>query len=224
MQTISKGNPFMTPVSQRWRSSGGFVFATWLASAVVLSAQTTVTIGTQHFTDGQRIGTGTFLTAVSGQPTPFDTFFGSDATGPNFDAQWTMSFTPPAAITSATLTFGIYDHDSQASGNQVSLFTAAGADLTVSLNAAFEGHGGANTEYDVYSILLPASTFGTLAGGSASFHLTLQGPGLSVLGETLNNGAGLDFASLTVVPEPGSVPLLGIGFALLFVFRNRGRR
>jgi hypothetical protein len=223
MQTISKGNRFMKPVARRGRSSGTFALATWLASAAALSAQTSVTIGTQHFTDGQKIGTGTFLTAVSGQPAPFDTFYGSDATGPNFDAQWTMSFTAPAAITSATLTLGIYDHDSQASGNQVSLFTAPGADLTVSLNAVFEGHGGANTEYDVYSIPLPASTFATLAGGSASFHLTLQGPGLSVLGETPSNGAGLDFATLTVVPEPGSIALFGIGVALLLAFRNRGR-
>ncbi len=185
-------------------------------------------IGSEHFTDGQKIGTGTFLTAVSGQPAPFDQFYGSDATGPDFSANWTISWTP-ATFTAATLTLGIYDHDSKASGNQVSQFTVGGVDMTSALNAAFESHGGANTEYDVYSLPLPAGVLVSLAGGSLTFELDLQGPGLSVLGETADNGVGLDFAELTItnVPEPSSTPfVLGAAacFTGLFLRRFCARR
>jgi hypothetical protein len=191
-----------------------------------LQAQTSVSIGSQHFSDGQTLTTSQFTSAVASQPAPFNGFNGSgDAAGPNFDASWSMSFSPPVQIGEVSLTFGIYDHDSAASGNQVSLFTAAGADLTAALNAAFEAHGGGNREYNLYTLTLPASTFATLASGSASFQLTLNGPGSGVLGPTAYNGAGLDFATLTLtpqtIPEPGSVALFCAGVAALWFCSRR---
>jgi hypothetical protein len=184
----------------------------------------TVDIGTKHFADGQKIGTGTFLTAVSGQPAPFDQFYGSDATGPNFSANWTMSWAP-VQFTSATLSFGIFDHDSKASGDQVSLFTVGGVDMTSVLNAAFEAHGGANGEYDVYTLTLPHPALVALGTGSLSVDLALQGPGLSVLGETSFNGAGLDFAELVIsVPEPTATPFIfGAGIGLIGFWLKRRR-
>ena len=66
-----------------------------LAGAPLASAQITSFVGTQHFNDGDKPGTGAYLTAASGQVAPFDHFIGSDASGPNFDAQWTMLFITP---------------------------------------------------------------------------------------------------------------------------------
>ena len=197
-----------------------------LAGCPLASAQITSFAGTQHFNDGDKLGTGTYLAAVSGQAAPFDHFIGSDAIGPNFDAQWTMLFTTPTVVNSATITLGIYDHDSKASANPVSLFTAGGADLTSTLNAAMTAHGGANGEYDVYTVDLPSSAYAALLTGSAGFQLTLNGPGSSVLGNTTYNGAGLDFAKLYIaVPEPATEAWFGVTalLGLAFVHRNRRR-
>lgn len=194
-----------------------FLFCSLLTLAT--SADVVTSIGTQHFADGQHIGTATFNTAVAGQPAPFNGFIGSDPSGPNFAAAWSMTYAPPASITAATFTLGIYDQDSAASGVQVAGFVLNGADLTSLLNAAFEAHGGLSGEYDVYSVALPSSVFASLLSGAANFTLTLQAPGLGVLGETTYNGAGLDFATLSMteetsqIPEPSSLLLLGSGLA-----------
>ena len=207
--------------TNRWASLGAFLL---FAGGLAANAQVTSFIGSQHFNDGDLIGTGTFLTAVSGQPAPFDHFIGSDASGPNFDASWTMAYTAPATISSATVTLGIYDHDSTASANPVSLFTAAGADLTSTLNAAMTAHGGANGEYNVYTVNLPASAFAALLSGSADFQLTLNGPGSSVLGNTTFNGAGLDFAKLYLaVPEPATEAWFGVTAVLALAVGHRSR-
>jgi PEP-CTERM motif len=214
-------------LSRHWSCLVATILISAMPSLEVrLHAQTSVSIGSQHFTDGQALTTSQFTSAVASQPAPFNGFNGSgDAAGPNFEASWSMSFSPPAQIGEVSLTFGIYDHDSAASGNQVSLFTAAGADLTAALNAAFEAHGGGNREYNLYTLTLPSSTFATLASGSASFRLTLNGPGSGVLGSTAFNGAGLDFATLTLtpqtIPEPGSVALFCAGVAALWFCSRR---
>ena len=196
-----------------------------LAGAPLASAQITSFVGTQHFNDGDKPGTGAYLTAASGQVAPFDHFIGSDASGPNFDAQWTMLFITPTVVNSATLTLGIYDHDSKASANPVSLFTAGGADLTSTLNAAMTAHGGANGEYNIYTVDLPSSAYAALLSGSAGFQLTLNGPGSSVLGNTTFNGAGLDFAKLYIaVPEPATEAWFGVTALLGLACVHRCRR
>jgi hypothetical protein len=186
------------------------------ASAVI------VTLGDQDFTDGQMLtGVAQFNGASVGEPVPFDQFYGSDFTV-NFSQPFTFNY-GAGAVTGASLTFGIWDHDSQAPGNQVASFTVDGFDLTAQLNAAFESHGGAQSEVDVYTLTLPAGALPLLADGQANFSLTLQGPGLQSGGTTTAaNGAGLDFATLnTQVPEPATIGAMAAAAALLGARRLR---
>src|SRR5690349_6687407 len=91
-----------------------------------------VTLGDQDFVDGQIVsGVAQFNAASTGEPVPFDQFYGSDFTS-NFSEPFTFNY-GPGPVTSATLTLGIWDHDSQAAGNQVASFTVDGFDLTAQL-------------------------------------------------------------------------------------------
>jgi hypothetical protein len=170
------------------------------------------TLGDQDFTDGSFIGSAANFTAASvGEPAPFDDVRGSDYGDP-FNATWTFHYSPLSSVSSATLILGIVDHDSAAPGSQISSFTLDSIDITSILNNLFESHGGSQGECNVYNINLPISTFSNLSDGIATFSLTLKGPGLQYDGNTtIGNGAGLDFATLTVVPEPGTMSLLALG-------------
>lgn len=207
------------------------------ASPVALRAGLlTHTLGSAapSFSDGQTgIAVATYNAAVAGNAAPFNGFIGADG-GPNFSAAWAYSYAAIGdPILSATLTLGVYDHDSSASGDQVSAFSLGGIDLTALLNTAFEGAGGTHGEYNIYTINLPGTTFAALAGGTPGLSLALQAPGLGVLGNTNFNGAGLDFSRLSittddgtnqgVIPEPSTWMLLGTGVAAL-VFGRRLRR
>lgn len=191
----------------------------------------TVSLGQQDFVDGVFPGgiAGFVGGQSAGEPAPFGGFIGNDYSS-NFSASWTFNYAP-ATVTDALLTFGIYDHDSAAPGNQVSAFSVDGVDLTALLNGLFESHGGTQAGFNVYALILPESTFAALSDGSATFSLTLNGPGLqSVTGPSGNttpyNGAALDFARLdynqtTAVPEPSAMLLLGSGLAGLAGFGRR---
>jgi hypothetical protein len=130
-------------------------------------------------------------------------------------------------VLAATLKIGLWDFDATASGNQVKLFSGAGVDLTSTLSPLVEAAGGADRQYRVFTLTLPPSTYSTLETGTPSFQLTLQGPGLGVLGETTFNGAGIDFAQLdlTVVPEPSVTISLGAvtGLFLVWLHRRKGK-
>jgi hypothetical protein len=199
-----------------------------LAGAQAASAATTsLTLGDQDFADGAMPSTGAFATAGTGEPAPFDgQFIGSDVSGPNFSASWTFAYAAPVdVVTGGSLTLGIYEHESAASGHQVASFSLNGIDLTPQLDALFESHGGASREDSVYTLTLPASTFAALGTGSVTFALALNGPGLGVLGETPFNGAALDFSTLNVttqpIPEPDTLALFLLGMPALLLARRR---
>jgi hypothetical protein len=204
------------------------------ASATVID----ITLGAQDFADGAIVFPFTFNGASSGEPSPFDAFLGSDPSpGPNFSATWSYSYAVPATdvLVSASIELGILDHDSAHAGSQLASFTVDGQSLTAGLNALFEAPGeGANNQYDIYALAIPAALFASLADGTASFSLVLQGPTTGLLGDLPNNGAGLDFARLRIetrttdippeAPEPGTALTLLTGIAMLSALRARRRR
>jgi len=204
-----------------WLDFKLLVLAVLSLGTQIASANVTVTLGEQDFADGATPTSGTILAAGAGEPAPFDgVFSGSDATGPNFSTSWTFSYAAQPNVLGASLTLGISDHESSATGSQVASFTLNGIDLTSALDVLLESRGGASRESNVYLLTLPSSTFAALGTGSATFSLSLQEPGLGILGETTFNGAALDFSTLSVtpVPEPAtgilmSLALLGLGIA-----------
>ena len=194
------------------RLLAGLVLAAALYSAVPAKADTvSASIGTQNFTSGTKITTVGFLAATLLQPAPFNGFCGTDILG-NCSASWTFNYTVPVGdtISGATLSLGIYDLDSAAAGNQIASFTLNGVDdLTTTINTVSEAldvTGSPNSFYDVLTIVIPSADLADLAGGSATFSLKTQGPGLGVLGNTLFNGVGLDFSSLSITATPGTTP------------------
>lgn len=211
---------------KKYLSSRTLAALALLTGSQVALAGTVVTLGDQDFADGDTPTTGAFLSAGAGEPAPFNgVFIGTDTSGPNFSSSWTFSYGAIAdTITGGSLKFGIYDHESAASGNQVASFTVNGVDFTGALNTLFESHGGASRENNVYTLTLPSSTFAGLASGTVNVSLALTGPGLGLFGETPFNGAALDFSTLdiaTAVPEPLTSTLLLLGVPAVLAAARR---
>ena len=183
--------------------------------------------------------TGSTVLAQQTGAAPFNASCGSDtgASGStNCSTNWTFTYASLAGdtINSATISFGIYDIDSGAAGNQVANFNLTSGDsFTAALNALAEAlnsnAGSKNSEYDVFTLTIPSTSFATLLTGSAQFNLALQAPGQGVLGTSPSNGGSLIFSSLSIdytpgtppptVPEPSSLMLLlggitSIGYSL----------
>jgi hypothetical protein len=219
---------------------GGFQTA---AAAII-----TTTLGntTPGFNDGDTPTVFPQLVAAqSGQPAPFNAGKGNEIFA-NLSESWTFNY---AAITdtilSASLTLGIADHDSAASGSQVALYEIDGNSLTSGLDTAFEAGGGSGDgEYNIYSLSLAAGFLADLADGSALVMLGLQGPGLQTctlqfncpttpvpaVSETGANGAYLIFSTLTIeyqdstipaVPIPAAAPLFLSAIAAFGLYRRR---
>ena len=224
-----------------------FMAASTLIGGLALSTAAHATIITASlgntspgFNDGDTPTVPMVGAAQSGQPAPFNQGYGTDGLfGGNFAQSWTHAFAAIAdPIISASLTIGIYDHDSAASGSQLDLFTVDGNALTADLDSLFEAGGGStDLEYNVYTIDL-AGLLGDLADGSVTIVLNLDGPGLvtplfplpgpNPPEETASNGANLIFSTLTIetqngevaVPEPGTLSLSLLAFSML-LWRRR---
>lgn len=167
---------------------------------------------TPSFAAGTKQSAVSIGDAVSGNPPPFNAPCGSDNSS-NCSASWTFTYTVPSVdtITGATLSLGIFDIDSAAPGNQVGSFTMDGsANLTGLLNTASEGLGGGtgskNSYYEVLSIMIPEADLAALSNDTATFALTLAGPGLGTLGTSNFNGAELIYSTLDITATSGSKP------------------
>jgi hypothetical protein len=185
--------------------------AALMASTGLAWGQVSITLGEQDFADGDGPITGpAFSTAGAGEASPFNAFNGSDSGSlpANFDASWSYAFAPVAGATSASLTFGIHDKDEFVAGDQVANFDVDGVDLTAALNALFEAAVAPNGTVSVITIDLTGLALAAVSDGSATFSLRLQSGDLTAQSA---NGAGLDFATLRVVPSPGAAAVLGLG-------------
>jgi len=190
-------------------------------------------------------GVGSIAAAQTGQELPFNQSCGADVVPNPGDCSTSWKFSYGATsdpILSASLTIGIVDHDSAASGSQVGLFSLDGGSLTAALDNEFEAAGGLDGMYNVYSLSLSAGFFAGLADGIAMVMLALQGNGLQTCtssfacsGETLPfvsetnfNGANLIFSTLTIetqdipaVPLPAAAPLFLSALFIMGIYRRR---
>jgi hypothetical protein len=209
-------------VMKKWCLVSAAVVMCWLCGQSA-NADTVTTIGNPAlFTAGMIVGAGTFNTAVMGQPAPFNGFMGpSNSAGPSFSGSWTFMYALPTgeSATGATLTIGILDspwegptatNTTPKNTAQVKSFTldktTLNLDLTSILNTEINTVGTGKNTYEVDQITIPAADLSALASGSATFSLTLQGPGNGTLGPTTFLAAGLDFSTLDIVSQPPTPP------------------
>lgn len=209
------------------------------SASSVYAAVVTDSVGTQVASDADVLLITEWVTAVGGASLADPTHDANngingfdDNVNTSYSGSWTFNYAPVVEpLQSATLSFGIFDHDSAASGDQVASFVVDGVNLTAELNAIMNATGGRvfptippfRSEYNVYSINLPNTTFIALADGSATVSLNLQN-GFAALATTNNSGA-VDFSTLTVtsVPEASSFAILSFGCMVSSFLRLRRR-
>jgi hypothetical protein len=243
-QVFTKEEITMTKIRNKFLTATLLLALGGLQAAAAATFTTTLGNDTPGFSDGATPTAAQLIGAQGASPAPFDSGKGSELFA-NLSETWTFNY---AAITdtilSASLILGIADHDSVASGLQVSSHDIDGNDLATGLNNKFEASGGGNGEYNVYSLDLASSIFADLADGSALVMLTLQGPGLQAcafifscdgnpvgtISETDFNGAHLIFSTLTIetldptipaVPIPAAAPLFLSAIAAFGLYRRR---
>jgi hypothetical protein len=203
------------------------------------------------FVDGQTLTTAELIAAA-----PTIGTFGSSDSFLNFNGTWTHTFGAIAdPITSALLTFGIYDSEGGSVGvseanpleevtlsdEQLDFFDVGAGDIDLKdalIAAGFEDAGQAlNAQYEIYTVVLPNSTFADLATGTLEVDLGLKGPvfspaALVFLDDIVQqfNGAHVVYSTLTintednggVVPEPAAGLIYAVILCGVAVVRRRG--
>ena len=230
-----------------FKGFGAAIFGLVMFAPIANAALITADLGnTSHgLTDGDTPTlVPTILDIQAGQAAPFDAGHGNELFADPASVNWTFNY---AAITdtilSATFSFGIWDHDTSASGSQLDAFSLDGTDTTTELNDLFEDVGGtggsADSQYKEYTINLSNSFFAALADGTFSVDLDIGGAGLQTalpmfgggVSETANNGYHLIFSTLSITtqdagvpptpaPEPAAWLLMLAGLGTLFVRRK----
>jgi hypothetical protein len=215
-----------------------------LAAAAAPARAASMQLGVQDFTDGQVLGcfspTMGCAFGWTSPSDPFNRFAGSDpgiAGATDFAADWSFDLRSIdwQTLTSLRIEFGLYDHDSSASGSQLDSFSVSGMDLSDLLAPALEAPGiGKQQEYDVFSIDIPQDRrllLRELSDAVARFSLKLKGPAWikeksgAIVEAAGSNGAGLDFARLSftygaTAPEPAGALLAGLALAALAAVRG----
>ena len=229
---------------KKWCLVSAAVVMCWLCGQQPANADTVVTIGNPTiFAAGSIVPAGTFDAKVkstpASQPFPFNGIIGSN-TGANMDfsASWTFTYPTDVGFTGATLTIGILDSPwegptaTNATPKNIaqvkSFMLDSTIDLTGLLNTEINTVGTGLNTYEIDQITIPEADLSALASGTATFSLTLQGPGneVALLGTpkvkvnlpSPSLAAGLGFSTLHLTPEPGTwllllTGILGFGIA-----------
>jgi hypothetical protein len=220
----------------------------WLCGQQPACADTVVTIGDPAmFAAGSIVPAGTFDAKLKSeppgtQPFPFNGFIGSNTgVNMNFSTSWTFVYTPIGTPPGAILTIGILDspwegptatNTTPKNTSQVKSFVLDPAtlklDLTSLLNTEINTVGTGLNTYEIDQITIPDADLSALASGTATFSLTLQGPGNEVALQgtppvkvnlpSPSLAAALGFSTLHLTPEPGTwllllTGILGFGIA-----------
>jgi hypothetical protein len=177
-----------------------------------------------------------------GQVPPFDAVRGHEIISDPKNVNWSFNYGPITdTILSATFSFGIWDHDSSASGSQLDSFALDGMNLTTELDALFESAGGSlDRQFKIYTMNLSTSLFASLADGLFSANLDIGGTGLltngltQVVSESPYNAFLLVHSTLNIttqdvvdpepptdVPEPSTLLLFAVA---LLSFKRYSRR
>jgi hypothetical protein len=219
--------------------------ALMLAVSPVQATTISTTLGNANsgFAVGSVPGFPATIAAQSGQPAPFNSACGAEiSAGSNCTAAWTFSYSIPITdtITSAMISLGIVDTDSGSITTPFKMFSINNVDFTSTMNALSQSTGFKTTSgaYELYTFNLSNTVLASLANGSATVNLALQGPvinpGLPGISgpQTVNfNGASLIFSTLSIVtlprtiinnvPEPSVLLLMMAGLFCAAGFKTR---
>ena len=154
------------------------------------------------------------LNAQAGQAAPFDTGYGNELFGNAPLLNWAFPGLPiiTDTILSATITIGVFDVDTAASGSQLDQFIVDGVDQTAAMDGLFEAANSGDNVYNEFTLSLGAGFFASLADGSFTAGLDVGGSGLQTaligggVSETAQNGFHLIFAQLEITTQDSSTP------------------
>ncbi len=190
-------------------------------------------LGEQDFQDGDIPDPNSYLLANLGEESPFDRPWGFDTSelGNQFDVSFSFDLfggQPRGGVEEETwfLTLGLFDHDSQAAGDQIAELSLNGLDMTVELNALSESYGGGDAQYNVYTVELPFLPIEDGRSGRGypygmiDVRLRFAAGGLFGGEPSPSNGGAIDFARLWV-PSPGGSALLAIVGVVVMARRRR---